>query len=71
MDPIKSVAPDGDFDGGFYAVTGAGHLVSAATLKPGMRWATQEEIDLVRKLEADRAAKEAKLAAKSGPLKGA
>jgi hypothetical protein len=72
MDPIKSIAPDGRADGGFYAVTAAGHLISAAVLKPGMRWATVEDVEAVRKINADRDKAEAKLAKPAGgPLKGA
>lgn len=71
MEPIKSVAADGGFDGGFYAVTPAGHLVSAVTLKPGMRWATADDLDVVRKVNADRDKVEAKAAKPVGPLKGA
>lgn len=70
---------------GFLAVNPAGHLVAVPSrlsdedvkagatpdLKPGFRWATADDVAAVEKIEADRAAKEAKLAAKSGPLKGA
>lgn len=70
---------------GFLAVNPAGHLVAVPSrltdkeveagakpdLKPGFRWATGEDVAAVEKIEAERAAKEAKLAAKYGPLKGA
>ena len=59
-------------DGGFYAVTASGNLVSAKDIKPGMRWATQDDVDAAIKAEADRAAREAKSAKPDGgPLKGA
>ncbi len=77
---IRSANPSG-----FLAVNPAGHLVTIPSrlsdkeveagakpvLKAGFRWATAEDVSLVEKVEADRAAKESKLAAKSGPLKGA
>ena len=55
MDPIKSIAPDGNADGGFYAVTAAGHLISAKALKDGQRWATAEDVAKVTEIEAKRA----------------
>lgn len=85
MKPIRTTNSAGALSGSFYAVNPSGHLVGipsrlsdeeidagkAPDLKPGFRWATEEDIAAVVKIEADRAAKEAKLAAKSGPLKGA
>mgnify|MGYP000732938624 CR=1 FL=1 len=58
-------------DGGFYAVTAAGHIISAKAIKPGMRWATADDLAAATAAEAKRAAAEAKLAAPTGgPLKG-
>ena len=59
-------------DGDFYAVTAAGHLISAKDIKAGMRWATADDLAAALKAESDRATREAKLAkADGGPLKGA
>lgn len=70
--------------GGVYAVNASGHLVTIACrlsdkeiddgklpdLKAGMRFATDEDVALVEKIEAERAAKEAKAAKSSAPLAG-
>lgn len=85
MKPIRTINSAGDPSGAFYAVNPGGHLVGIPSrltdddidagkvpdLKPGFRWASAEDIATVEKIEADRAAKEAKTAGKSGPLKGA
>lgn len=70
--------------GGVYAVNASGHLITIACrlsdeeiaagklpdLKAGMRFATTEDVALVEKIEAERAAKEAKAAKPSAPLAG-
>lgn len=85
MKPIRTTNSAGALSGSFYAVNPSGHLVGipsrlsdadidagrAPDLKPGFRWATAEDVAAVEKIESERAAREAKTAAKSGPLKGA
>lgn len=80
MSIIRSTNP-----AGFLAVNPAGHLVAIPSrltdaeveagakpdLKAGFRWATADDVALVEKIEADRAAKEAKSAKSPGPLAGA
>lgn len=68
-DKILALASDGKPDGGCYAVTANGHLISAKVLKDGMRWATAGEVAAVAKIEADRKAKElAAVKSAGGPL---
>lgn len=80
MSIIRSVNPSG-----FLAVSPSGNLIAIPSrltdaevaagakpdIKPGFRFATAEDVAAVEKIEAERAAKEGKLAPKAGPLKGA
>lgn len=84
MKPIRTINSAGNPSDAFHAVNPSGHLVGIPSrlsdaeiaagklpdLKPGFRWATEEDVAAVVKIEAERAVKESKLAAKSGPLKG-